>query len=170
MVLIARVTSRNEVESPLSRSDGDLYRNEEVQLSSRAHTNKDRSTWGARSMKGNEHDRECRWREINMWGHLTLWRKVTFSKVKWGTMERADSQRTLFDDWPSNSKLCFHIVNNLDNVSLFSDQQWEVGVAWLHPCWSLWLHIFNRPVRHFWLLLCFVLFFFFFWRVGQQWL
>lgn len=43
-------------ESLLSASDGDLYRNEEVQLSSAAHTNKDRSTRGARSMKGDEHD------------------------------------------------------------------------------------------------------------------
>lgn len=43
-------------ESLLSASDGDLYRNEEVQLSSTAHTNKDGSTPGARSMKGDERD------------------------------------------------------------------------------------------------------------------
>lgn len=26
------------------------------------------------------------------------------------------SEPIVFDDWPSNTKLCFHIVNNLVNV------------------------------------------------------
>lgn len=77
-------------------------------------------------------------------------------------------RKLFFDDWPSNSKLCFHIVNNLDNVSLFSDQQWEVGVAWLHPCWSLSLHIFNKPAGHFRLLLWVFFYIFYFFSLFDE--
>lgn len=48
-------------ESPLSASDGDLYRTEGVQLSPTAHPNEDRSTSVALSMKGDRRDREYRW-------------------------------------------------------------------------------------------------------------
>lgn len=46
-------------------------------------------------------------------------------------------------DWLSNSKLCFHTVNNLANVTVFSGPQWVVGQAPLQPCQSPWLHIFK---------------------------
>lgn len=40
-----------------------------------------------------------------------------------------ESAAIVVDDWLSNSKLCFHAVNNLANVTVFSGQQWVVGQA-----------------------------------------
>lgn len=54
-----------------------------------------------------------------------------------------ESAAIVVDDWLSNSKLCFHTVNNLANVTVFSGPQWGVGQARVQPCWSLWLHIFK---------------------------
>lgn len=57
-------------ESPLSSSDGDLYRSAEVQLSPAAHTNKDGSTPGARGVKGDGRDGERR--RSDVWLRRTL--------------------------------------------------------------------------------------------------
>lgn len=71
-------------ELPVSGSNGDLYRNKGVQLSSTAHTNKDASTGEARSVTGGEcvGEYSCSvFRETNMQGYFTLWRKVSHLKI-----------------------------------------------------------------------------------------